>query len=204
MDGLLRFLQVVVCGLAGRQDLPSREKFVTFLRERDNGTGIVFHCGDTRFPHETLTGQIFNIVLHAGAVAVVSELRQVFRGDNTKFADFGKHMNLRIAERVGLFAVDIFRTDTLSENGLNAFFARQWRSVFIGAFWLLLISLVGSLFLAVNLGEPVRVSQPEDAPRPTSRLESESRKSSGSNPRDITGQLQNTAGTATSKRVICG
>ena len=158
VDSLLRFLQIVVCGLAGGYDFPAREKCVTFFRESHNGDGIVFGIGNTGMPDKGLDGaKIFNVVtamreLRRRCKRIALSLSWRQRG----ICRFRKACeSLRISERVGLVPVYIFRADTLNENGLNAIFARQWRAVFVRAFSPLLIALVGSLFFAVNLGEPV-------------------------------------------------
>ncbi len=101
--------------------------------------------------HETLTGQAFDIVLHPGTVAVVSQFGQVLRGCDAELANFRKRMNLRIPQGIIFVSVRVLGSCALRENRLDAFLAGQRRAFSARTLPSLAVESVGPIFLAVDV-----------------------------------------------------
>ncbi|MFY9802083.1 MAG: hypothetical protein WA211_04170 [Candidatus Acidiferrales bacterium] len=73
-------------------------------------------------------GQAFDIVLHAGVIAVVSKFGQVARGYDAELANFRESMNLRISQRILFVSVRVLGSCALRKDRFDAFLASERRA----------------------------------------------------------------------------
>ena len=90
VNGFFGLFQPVVDSLVRAKNLPARQELVAFFREGHYLDWVVLCVCNARRFHETLTCQAFDIVLHPGVIAVVSEFGQVVRGYDAELANFEK------------------------------------------------------------------------------------------------------------------
>ena len=100
---------------------------------------------------EALTGQAFDIALHPGMVAVVSQFGQVLRGCDAELANFRKRMNLRIPKGIIFVPVRVLGSCALRKDRLDAFLTSERRAFCARTLPPLAVESVGPVFLSVDV-----------------------------------------------------
>ena len=151
VNGFFGLLEPMIGSLVRAKNLPARQKLLAFLRESHYLDWVVLRVCNARRFHEALTGHAFQIVLHPGMVAVVSELGQVVRSYDAELASFRERMNLGIPQRIVFVPVRVLASCTLRKDSFDAFLASQRRAFCARVLPLLAVELVGPVFLSVDL-----------------------------------------------------
>ena len=97
---------------------------MAFLGERHGANRGKVGIHDGSLFHKPLAAQVREIVLHAGGVAVVGELREITGGHDAKLANLSQGVQLGIAQLVGPAAIHIVRATGSSESQLDPLLAR--------------------------------------------------------------------------------